>query len=155
MTSKLSSVVFPGDDGKHDESTQAKPNAPRSAGTLTSLIDSTKKPEGGSENTKKAARFADSDEEIDPIQSLGPDGQKNEEDLSPEAREQIRNLAMTLQKSRLQEQRATNFAYEPVSMPTSRVSPPQFAHETSIPVLTSIRCTLVTAMLLLERREDL
>lgn len=73
-------------------------------------------------------RFADDDENIDPLQSLGPDSKKDidREDLSPEAHEQIRNLAMTLQKSRLQEQRMSNFAYEPVSMPPSRVRPGVF-----------------------------
>jgi hypothetical protein len=63
-------------------------------------------------------RFKDEDEEIDPIESIP---EKRPEDLSPEAREQIKNLAMTLQKSRLQENRMSNFAYEPVSMPPSRV----------------------------------
>ena len=74
-------------------------------------------------------RFADDDEDIDPLQSPGPNTQKNtdREDLSPEAHEQIRNLAITLQKSRLQEQRMSNFAYEPVSMPPSRVRPSSFS----------------------------
>jgi hypothetical protein len=64
-------------------------------------------------------RFAEEDEEIDPISSIPDD--KRPEDLSPEARQQIKNLAMTLQKSRLQESRMSNYAYEPVSMPPSRV----------------------------------
>jgi hypothetical protein len=44
------------------------------------------------------------------------------EDLTPEAKEEIRNLAMTLQKSKLQESRMSNFQFEPVSLPASRVS---------------------------------
>lgn len=43
------------------------------------------------------------------------------EEMSPEAQEQIRSLAVTLQKSRIQENRMNNFAYEPYSMPASRV----------------------------------
>ena len=70
------------------------------------------------EGEKSRARFADEDEEIDPIQSIP---EQRPEDMSPEAREQIKNLAMTLQKSRIQENRMSNFAYEPVSMPPSRV----------------------------------
>lgn len=44
------------------------------------------------------------------------------DDLTPQAKEEIKNLAMTLQKSRLQESRMANFTYEPVSLPASRVS---------------------------------
>jgi hypothetical protein len=43
------------------------------------------------------------------------------EDLTPEAKEEIRSLAMTLQKSKLQESRMSNFQFEPVSLPASRV----------------------------------
>ena len=74
-------------------------------------------------------RFKDEDEEIDPIQGVKsvsvpkPKQSADEEEMSPEAHEQIRNLAMTLQKSRIQESRMAGFAYEPVSMPASRVSP--------------------------------
>lgn len=70
-------------------------------------------------------RFKAEDEEIDPTQpvSAPEDGQgEPSDDLSPEAHEQIRNLAISLQKSRLQENRMSNFAYETVSMPPSRVS---------------------------------
>jgi hypothetical protein len=51
----------------------------------------------------------------------GQDG-KDYEDLTPQAKEEIKNLAMTLQKSRLQETRMANFTYEPISLPASRVS---------------------------------
>ena len=48
---------------------------------------------------------------------------KQSEDISLEAKEEIRNLAMSLQKSKLQENRMHNFQFEPVSLPASRVSP--------------------------------
>lgn len=43
------------------------------------------------------------------------------DEMTPEAREEIRRLAMSHQKSRLQEQRASNFAYDTFSLPASRV----------------------------------
>lgn len=43
------------------------------------------------------------------------------EEMTPEAREEIRRLAMSQQKSRLQEQRAGHFAYDTFSLPASRV----------------------------------
>lgn len=43
------------------------------------------------------------------------------EEMTPEAREEIRRLAMSQQKSRLQEQRASHFAYDTFSLPASRV----------------------------------
>ena len=79
------------------------------------------------EPDRGGVRFKDEDEEIDPIQSVKdvsvPDHRRDidKEELSPEAHEQIKNLAMTLQKSRIQESRMHGFAYEPVSMPPSRV----------------------------------
>ena len=75
------------------------------------------------EPAQSGVRFAE-DEEIDPLDEsrrLSQAAGVPDEDLSPEAREQIRNLAMSLQKSRLQENRMANFAYETISMPTSRV----------------------------------
>lgn len=70
-------------------------------------------------------RFKTEDEEIQSVQGVAsitaPQQDTDTEDLSPEAHEQIRSLAMTLQKSRIQESRMANFAYEPVSMPPSRV----------------------------------
>lgn len=81
------------------------------------------------EEDKQAAkdvRFKTEDEEIDPIQSLeqvetitGKD-KREREDLDPAAQEELKNLAMTLQKSR-QQRRLENFAFEPVSLPPSRV----------------------------------
>jgi hypothetical protein len=67
-------------------------------------------------------RFADNLEEIDPLSTDSGANTRPVADLAPEAKEEIRNLAMSLQKSRLQESRLTNFAFEPVSLPASRVS---------------------------------
>ena len=76
------------------------------------------------ETERSNVRFASEDEQIDPLDASRRNSKLDSvsgEDLSPEAHEQIRNLAMSLQKSRIQESRMANFAYEPVSMPTSRV----------------------------------
>jgi hypothetical protein len=59
------------------------------------------------------------------------------EDLSPEAKEEIRNLATTLQKSKIQETRMHNFQFEPVSLPTSRVSPSCESHASQAARLNS------------------
>lgn len=56
----------------------------------------------------------------------GSDEVKPVEDLSPQAKEEIRNLAMTLQKSKLQQTRMAKFQFEPVSLPASRVSSEKF-----------------------------
>ncbi|KAL9108467.1 MAG: hypothetical protein Q9227_006801 [Pyrenula ochraceoflavens] len=75
-----------------------------------------------------AVRFASGVQEIEPsthidsFSSIPPDptDDKIPQDLSPEAKEEIRNLAMTLQKSRLQESRMCKFAFEPCSLPPSQ-----------------------------------
>lgn len=83
-------------------------------------------PANAEENTRSNVRFAAQDEEIDPLDESRRNSKLDNEteELSPEAHEQIRSLAISLQKSRLQESRMSNFAYEPVSMPPSRVSLP-------------------------------
>lgn len=72
-------------------------------------------------------RFKSRDEEIAPESSLesvesisAKDGVRRD-DLDSTAQEELKNLAVTLQKSR-QQKRLENFAYEPVSLPPSRVS---------------------------------
>ena len=80
-------------------------------------------------SAQQAVRFASGVEEIEPVKKVhdmtktDKEGSRSMEDLTPEAKEEIRNLAMTLQKSRLQESRMSNFQFEPVSLPASRVSP--------------------------------
>lgn len=76
----------------------------------------------------QAVRFSDVNEEIKPdkalqhVSDLTDCGEHSKEPLSPEAEEEIRNLSMTLQKSRCQARRMEKFSFEPVSLPTSRVS---------------------------------
>lgn len=79
---------------------------------------------------QQAVRFNSQAEEIAPEASLeqietitAPD-KREREDLGPEAQEELKNLAMSLQKSR-QQKRFENFAFEPVSLPPSRVSNPR------------------------------
>lgn len=89
------------------------------------------------EQPAQGVRFSEVNEEIEPDQALkhvatltGAGDESNQE-LSPEAQEELRNLSMSLQKSRCQAKRMENFSFEPVSLPASRVSrgPPssQFA----------------------------
>jgi hypothetical protein len=107
-------------------------------------------------------RFKDEDEEIDPIQSLKwvsvPEHRQSvgTEELSPEAHEQIRNLAMTLQKSRIQENRMANFAYEPVSMPPSRVCSPNSAdgHGSKLTLYSKRREIVMPQVLLVRLIEE-
>lgn len=40
----------------------------------------------------------------------------------PEAQQELRNVCISMQKSRLQAKRLENFSYEPMSLPPSRVS---------------------------------
>lgn len=81
-----------------------------------------------SSDGQSGVRFANDVQEIEPggnvhnmTAALGEEG-KNYDELTPQAKDEIKNLAMTLQKSRLQESRMANFSYEPVSLPASRVS---------------------------------
>jgi hypothetical protein len=84
-------------------------------------------------SAQQGVRFASDVEEIEAVKKVhdltknNDDGSRSMEDLSPEAKEEIRNLAMTLQKSKLQESRMSNFQFEPVSLPASRVSSPSTA----------------------------
>ncbi|OAP64924.1 hypothetical protein AYL99_00896 [Fonsecaea erecta] len=113
MTSRLSAMFLPGDDPKPDPDVKEK----REPAQNTETKEKPESPQG-------AVRFASENEEIDPLDKsrrLSQAGGVKNEELSPEAHEQIRNLAMSLQKSRLQENRMANFAYETVSMPPSRV----------------------------------
>lgn len=78
---------------------------------------------------KSNVRFAEEVQKLQPEASAdnGPKDVKQAqwdaelEEMTPEAREEIRRLAMSQQKSRLQEQRAGHFAYDTFSLPASRV----------------------------------
>jgi hypothetical protein len=84
------------------------------------------RPKDTSNPTPQGVRFASGVEEIEPTEKVHDmtttdNDRSKSEDLSPEAKEEIRSLAMTLQKSKLQESRMSNFQFEPVSLPASRV----------------------------------
>lgn len=86
-------------------------------------------------NLPQAVRFASVNEEIEPARSLQSDSQSSKNattQLSPQAEEEIRQLSLSLHKSRIQQQRMSHYAFEPVSVPVSR------AHSNdSSPYLTS------------------
>lgn len=80
----------------------------------------------------QTVRFASVNQEIEPshsIQSLTtlPSNISiSNPEFSPEAQEEIRKLSRSLQSSPLQQRRMNHFAFEPVSLPTSRVSKPLY-----------------------------
>lgn len=82
-------------------------------------------PEDGAH--EHAVRFNSVLQEIEPehslntVATLSQEGSKPEEPLSPEAQEEIRSLSQSLQQTHLQHRRMSNFAFEPVSLPVSRV----------------------------------
>ncbi|TID25627.1 Oxalate decarboxylase [Venturia nashicola] len=75
----------------------------------------------------KTVRFSSIKQEFSPEQSLSPQpvgtlpGREPRDDIPAEAQEELRNLSMSLEKSRLQSKRMGDFAFEPVSLPVSRV----------------------------------
>ena len=83
------------------------------------------RPKDTSNSAPQVVRFASGVEDIEPVKKditkTDSDGSKSMENLTPEAKEEIRSLAMTLQKSKLQESRMSNFQFELVSLPASRV----------------------------------
>lgn len=75
-----------------------------------------------------AVRFNSKLQEIEPAHSLqtgdtltGSES-REEEPLTEEAEAELRELSVSLQNSPLQHRRLSNFAFEPVSLPVSRVS---------------------------------
>lgn len=73
-----------------------------------------------SENETKTIEPESSLEQVETLTS--PHKRTERDDLTQEAQEELKNLSITLQKSRLQTMRMENFAYDPVSLPASRVS---------------------------------
>ncbi|EEA28272.1 Nitrogen permease reactivator protein [Talaromyces marneffei ATCC 18224] len=77
-----------------------------------------------------AVRFASVNQEIEPDRSLQvPTSEETERQHTPiptngdaNAKDDIRSLALNLQDTRLQESRLRHFAFEPVSLPASRVN---------------------------------
>ncbi|KAI9792642.1 MAG: serine/threonine protein kinase [Piccolia ochrophora] len=76
---------------------------------------------------QQAVRFSSINQEIDPpkslqtITSLTTNKSQPVEEMTPEAQEELRHLSQSLQDARLQKQRTGHFAFEPVSLPPSRV----------------------------------
>ena len=82
----------------------------------------------------QAVRFASKNQEIEPSHSLHPEstlasseGRRSPVELTPEAEAEIRTLSLSVHGSRLQQRRMSNFAFEPVSLPASRVSSVHFS----------------------------
>ena len=75
-----------------------------------------------------AVRFSSRLQEIEPEHSLHTSDtltgseKLREEPLTEEAEAELQDLSVSLQNSRLQHRRLSNFAFEPVSLPVSRVS---------------------------------
>ncbi|KAL5387133.1 hypothetical protein DPSP01_003743 [Paraphaeosphaeria sporulosa] len=90
----------------------------------------------GNQEQPQSVRFSDVHQEIEPEKALEPitsisgSGEQLNEELSPEAEQELRNLSKTLQQSRCQARRMANFAYEPVSLPPSRAASPSPASRT-------------------------
>ncbi|KAF2423630.1 Pkinase-domain-containing protein [Tothia fuscella] len=73
----------------------------------------------------QTVRFASVQQEYSPDPSLQPSDSpaypQPRDDISPETQEELKNLSMSLQRSRLQTRRLNDFAFDPVSLPVSRV----------------------------------
>lgn len=83
------------------------------SGNIISAALTPKKPEGS-----PTVRFASTNEEIEP-QQLDPEPETQR--ISKEEEQNIKELSKSLQSSALQGRRMSNFAFEPVSLPVSRV----------------------------------
>ena len=104
------------------------PHSPRASDSASAQRESASATSSTEPSQPQAVRFASVNQEIEPaysIQSLSTlrsqDSSSNLQ-FSPEAQEEIRNLSRSIQSSQLQQRRMTHFAFEPVSLPTSRVS---------------------------------
>ncbi|KKA21478.1 Protein kinase [Rasamsonia emersonii CBS 393.64] len=132
------------------ESQPAKQDPPAQPSAVHDSANSDSKPAAGHPH---AVRFASVNEEIDPDPRMqlqfSPDSGQEEEarpisnDLEPSAKDELRSLAVSLQKSQLQESRLRHFAFEPVSLPPSRVTSkepsPSTSHENTVSGNTSPR----------------
>ncbi|KAB2578788.1 Hal protein kinase [Lasiodiplodia theobromae] len=92
--------------------------------------------EQGDEALQQGVRFASHNEEIEPdqvlqqVETMTGAEERPRGDLGPETQQELRNLASTLQHSRLQSKRLENFSYEPVSLPASRAPSPSSGSRT-------------------------
>ena len=81
--------------------------------------------EDPSSTVPQAVRFASVNQEIEPAHSLQSTTDESQNaapkpPLTPGAEQEIRNLALRLHGSHMQQRRMSNFAFEPVSLPVSR-----------------------------------
>jgi hypothetical protein len=80
------------------------------------------------ESSQPAVRFSSMNQEISPdselqdVETLTAPNHPPQQALTEEAQEELRNLSITLQKSKVQANRLAHFNFEPVSLPPSRVS---------------------------------
>lgn len=80
-------------------------------------------PDAKSKAQPAQVRFSSVNQEIEPSSMLSPVSEKSLGDTqSPDPNEdELRSLAISLQRSQLQESRLRNFSFEPMSLPSSRV----------------------------------
>ncbi|KAI9713074.1 MAG: serine/threonine protein kinase [Bogoriella megaspora] len=89
------------------------------------------------DSEQQAVRFSSVNQEISAesglqdVESLTAPQHPPQSELTAEAQEELRNLSLTLQKSKIQAKRLENFAYEPVSLPPSRAPSPSSSQNAS------------------------
>lgn len=96
------------------------------AADQSSATQPTSRAEQPAADSTQTVRFASVNQEIEPSNSLQSTTQASEtpaehQQISTKAEKEIRNLALSLHKSRIQQKRMSSFAFEPVSLPASRV----------------------------------
>lgn len=83
-------------------------------------------PDAKSGSQPAQVRFSSVNQEIEPASMLSPVSEKSVLDSQSHDQNQneddLRSLAISLQRSQLQESRLRNFSFEPMSLPSSRVS---------------------------------
>ncbi|KAL1967922.1 hypothetical protein VTN77DRAFT_2339 [Rasamsonia byssochlamydoides] len=152
MTSEAAvSVPRPENMAAAPESQPTQQDTPAQTSAVHDSANEDPKPAAGQPH---AVRFASVNEEIEPDPNLqsqfSPTSEQEEDsqeakpignDLEPTAKDELRSLAINLQKSQLQESRLRHFAFEPVSLPSSRATSkeasPSASHENTISASTS------------------
>lgn len=95
----------------------------------------------------QTVRFASVDQEIEPAHSiqsfstLPSQNSSSDPQFIYDAQEEIRKLSQSLQSSQLQQRRMSHYAFEPVSLQTSRVSAALSCRLSRICVLSGVFCT--------------
>ena len=101
--------------------------------------------EGNDTTQGQSVRFSSVLQQIEPEHSphtgstLMENDSRSSEPLSPEAQEEIRKLSKGLQQSHLEHRMTNNFAFEPVSLPVSRVSNTRYPTFLICEVLVRVR----------------